>query len=1178
MSKMTLTEQQKRVVEDRGGTLLVSAAAGSGKTKVLVDRVMARIQEEGRNINEFLIITFTNAAASELRGKISVAISKALAFAPDNRHLRRQQNLLHLAQISTVHAFCGNLIRQYGYLIEVPSDYAMMEDPEREQILDRLLNDLLEERYQKKTSEFSLLVDLFAPGRNDADLIDLVKDLFDKLLSQPYPEDWLKNQITYLDMDTDIKDTLWGKLLIDDTIKQLEGLIGRYEWAVSAMQGDEKLIPKYLPCYETQLSALKRMLSAFQAPWDEIAPMLTMEYPRISVQKYPDPDFLDAIKDVKSDGKKLLEKLQLRFSRREAELIEEQNVIAPALEALKDLVLTLYKRFSAEKRKKNLLDFSDQEHLAIKLLVDGTGNPTAVAKEVMERYVEIMVDEYQDSNRVQELIFTAIARNGDTNRFLVGDVKQSIYGFRQAEPQIFIEKQNQYLPAGEATDGEPRRLVLSKNFRSRPEILNAVNHVFRSVMSRELGDIVYDEDEHLYPGLPEYPKTDASHVELHVLDLCKASNHNEEEEEESKYQKEASWVANRISELLQAGTPVRDGDGMRPARPGDIAILFRSKDPMNLYRKALIQRGIPVSTGVEKDLFQTPEGSVLMNLLRVIDNPHQDIPLISVLCCPMFRFSNEELAQIRKGSGKRRFYDALRESDSDVCRNAIEKISQLRQESTHMSADQLVWHLLYDTGLLSAYCAMDGGNEKRNNLLALYSLCRRAAGGGHIYLYELLRYLERCAEGGYLASGEGSEGVILTTIHKSKGLEYPIVFLSDISRKFNFREMSNPVIIDSQVGIGAKITDTVHRVRYPGIGYEALKCVKRKALLSEELRILYVAMTRPKDYLIMTYSATEAASVLRRLAPGAGLPAAPWCAKDAKCLGDWVLLSALSRLESGALTANSGYFGSERMIDDYPWSVCFHTVDQIPVKLYKESKREGSVTLPASTLLLDQLRWKDPHKAASLTPSKLTATQLKGRSKDDEAAENTPTAKKAPQLRRPDFIREKKGLTATEKGTATHLFLQYADFTRCLSTDSVMEELDAMAYEEYLTADQAASIDPEIITAMFRSSLGKKLLEAKKLIREFKFSILTDASEYYPGVEQEQVLLQGVIDAAIEEDDGLIVIDFKTDRVNEGNVRERAEQYRPQLETYKKALERIWHKPVKQTILYFLVPQIEIDL
>ena len=1176
MAKMTLTEQQKKVVENRGGTLLVSAAAGSGKTKVLVDRVMARITEEGRNINEFLIITFTNAAASELRSKISAAISQALASDPENRHLRRQQNMLHLAQISTVHAFCGNLIRQYGYLIEIPSDYGMLDDGERAQILDRLLTDLLEEQYQAGTPEFRQLSDWFGPGRNDSDLIDLIETLFETILSQPYPEVWMKSQTTYLDESTELSKTLWGKVMIENARQQLQGLISRYRWAIGAMEHDEMLIPKYLPLYEKQLADLCHDLTVFDRPWDEIGENLRLEDYRVVVLKHPDREFVKRLNDVKSDARALLKELRRMFSRPASELIAEQNTMAPALEALKATVLELYKRFTAEKRRKNLLDFSDQEHLAIRLLVDSAGKPTEVAREVSQSLCEIMVDEYQDSNRVQELIFTAISKSDDTNRFLVGDVKQSIYGFRQAEPEIFVEKMHSYLPAESAHRDEPRRLVLSKNFRSRPEILNAVNHVFRSVMSEDLGDITYNEDEHLYPGLPAYPDTDETHVELHVLNLTKGT---EDDEDLTKYQQEAAWVANRIVELLNKKTLIRDGNELRPAEPADIALLFRSSGAMGIYGKALTQRGIPVAVGGAGDLFETPEVSVMMNLLRVIDNPHQDIPLLSVLCCPLFRFSNDELAQIRIHSKKRRFFDALSDSDHPECKRFLSVYQTFRKEARSLSADQLVWYLIQDTGLLTAYCSMENGEEHKNNLLTFYGLCQNAAKGGHIYLYELLRYLERVAENGYAASGEGKKGVILSTIHKSKGLEYPVVFLPDLSRKFNFRELSDPVIVDSVGGIGAKITDRTHRVRYPGIGYMALKELKYKALLSEELRILYVAMTRPKDYLIMTYSASNAVNVLQRLALGAGIPAESWAAQGAAAMGDWLLLSSLSRLESGELTTQSGYYGWQRSIDDYPWTVKFHEISgPVAENKYESVSETAKVTVPSPSGLIQQLMWTDRHKAASVTPSKLTATQLKGRRKDEEAAEQTPQSKQLPQLRRPEFIQEKHGLTAAEKGTATHLFLQYADFSKCDTTDLVMEELDRMAEEEFLTAQQAAAIDPGVIVRLFCSPLGERLRNAPDLVREFKFSLLTDASQFYADVEGEQLLLQGVIDAAIIEDDGITVVDFKTDRVTEASVLERAEIYKPQLTIYKKALERIWKKPIKATILYFLSIGKEVNL
>ena len=1136
---------------------------------MLVDRVLKRIVEEGRNINEFLIITFTNAAAAELRGKISSAITGEIARQPENRHLSRQLELLHLAQISTVHAFCGALIRQYGYMLEVPPDYRMLEDSQKTEMLNRLLENLLEEAYETGSPGFRLLTDTLGAGRTDESLVNLVLTLQDKLQSQPDPVLWLRQQQVYLDAEVDLTQTAWGKLLRSDARKQLTWLIARYDWAITRMTGDEKLSVKYLHCYQMHRRCLEQMLVALDKPWDEIGPSLTMEYPRLVVQKYPDQTLLDAIKAVKNDGKELLDNLKKIFCRPEAQLIDEQNRMAPALEALLELVRRLEEAFSQEKRRKNLLDFADQEHLAIRLLVHpGSGQPTDLAREVAGRFTEIMVDEYQDSNRIQELIFTAICAPGDVNRFLVGDVKQSIYGFRQAEPGLFLEKYKTFVPADNACVGQSRKLVLSKNFRSRPEILEAVNHVFSTVMSEEVGDIVYGPEEQLYEGLDDYPETGKQHVEFHLLLPEKTDG-----EEASKYEQEAWWAARKIAALLTDKTPVREGDGLRPVQPEDIAILFRTKDPISVYSRVLKQAGIPVASGGGEKLFETPEVRVLVDLLKTLNNPHQDIPLLAVLCSPLFRFSNDHLAKIRSESNADRFYDAMRSCREPWCTAALEQLECLRQKAGEVSADALVWQLLHETGLLSAYSAMEDGKRRRENLLAVYELSRKAAGDGYLYLYQLLRVLERAEGNNTLAAAETSGGVVLTTMHASKGLEYPVVFLGDLSRQFNFRDLRATVLFDGDQGLGVKITDVENRVRYPGVGYQALTVKKQSVFLSEELRILYVAMTRPKDYLIMLYTADAPTKTLERLRAGAGNPAAPWASAGVKRLGDWVLLSALSRIEAGELFALCARPEGQLCVSQYPWAIHVESLEGMrqPYHIWaSQQNRAVTSEVPSPAQLIERLSWQDSHRAASQTPSKLTATQLKGRDKDQEAADGAQVQARIPQLRRPEFVLEKRGLSATERGTATHLFLQYADFSQCGDIDGVISQLDRLCEEEFLTEQQAEAVMPETIAALFISPLGRRMLEAKQLIREFKFSILEDAAQYYKDIDGEQVLLQGVVDAAILEPDGLTVIDFKTDRVTEASAAARAEEYRGQLATYKRALERIFQKPVKEMCLYFL--------
>ncbi|MDD6022868.1 MAG: helicase-exonuclease AddAB subunit AddA [Oscillospiraceae bacterium] len=1172
MAEPKLTPEQQQVVDNRGGTLLVSAAAGSGKTKVLVDRVMDQIIHEGRNIHEFLIITFTNAAAAELRAKIAKAIGKALSQDPDNRHLQRQNSLMPLAQISTVHAFCGSLIRQYGYLLEVPSDYAMLEDSERDPMLNRILGDLLEESYEKMTPGFRLLADTLGAGRTDSGLEDVIVTLFQKLEAQPYPTLWLHSQRTRFESMEDFESSSWVEILKKDAATKLKRLAQRYDWAISQMQGDEKLEKKYLPLYITQRQCLARMMDALNGPWDEIGVALQMDYPRVSVTKYEDKAKLEAIQAVKNDGKKLLEKLREQFLEPAGKLMEEQNAMEPAILALLELVEELEKRFSREKRRRNVLDFSDQEHLAIRLLTDGRGKPSAIAAEVRGRFCEIMVDEYQDSNRVQELIYTTISSAGDQNRFLVGDVKQSIYGFRQAEPEIFQEKYQRFQDAERVSDHSPRKLVLSKNFRSRPEILEAANHVFATVMSHEVSDLDYGPRERLYPGLDSYPDDRQTHVELAVLSLSKAENGRDDES--TKYQREAKWVAARVSQVLKEQLPVRDGDGTRPCRPEDIAILFRSKDPMGLYIRELEALGIPVSADNGTSLFETPEARVLVNILRTIDNPHQDIPLLSVLCSPLFRFSNDQLAQIRNVSDAPRFYDAMEECNEEWCQDAVNTIKALRKEARTLSAELLVWKLLQEYGLLTAYSAMADGSTRQQNLLAIASLARKQASGRHLFLYQLIQALDRYMESGVQLEGQSGGGVVLTTMHKSKGLEYPIVFLCDLSRRFNFRELSNQILVDNDMGLGVKMVDPAKRLRRPGVGHNAIAVKKRHKLLAEEQRVLYVAMTRPKDYLFMTYATGEKSDFMTKMLPGVGCPADYWAAESASCLGDWVILSALGRIEAGALFAEAGRPGCSLTVSDYPWSIRYEVLaeDQelggsryIPA-VETESQRE--ILSPA--LLLKGLKWEYDHMEAALTPSKLTATQQKGRNLDSESAEDTVQTPRKITLQRPAFMQETTGLSPTEKGTANHLFLQYADFVHLTDTDGAISELDRLVDEEFLTEQQAQAVRPEAMVRLFRSPLGQRMLNCQELIREFKFSLLMEAENYYTGLDGEKVLLQGVVDAAILEPDGITVIDFKTDRVTEDSVLARAEHYRGQLTSYRKALERIFQRPVKEMILYFL--------
>ena len=1179
MPELNLTAQQKAVVDNRGGTLLVSAAAGSGKTRVLVERVLNRIVNEGKNINDFLIITFTNAAASELRSKISAAITEELVSHPDKQRLSRQLVLLSLSHISTVHAFCGELIREYGYHLEIPSDFQMIDDAERSEMLNKQLDSLLEDAYIRKEPGFLLLSDTLGAGRNDKALGECILSLYETSLSQPDPIKWVKALQVCIPEEVDLAETTWGKQIVHYARAELEGLIRQYTWAVEAMRGDELLEKKYLPCYEMQLASLKNMLAALDLPWNDISDKLQMEFPLVRVTKYPDMDHLKAIQAVKTTAKTTLETLRRQFSGSSELLRKEQSALAPALKALSELVLDLDKRFSAEKRRKNVLDFSDQEHLAIRLLVNpNSGRPSSIAREISSRFSEIMVDEYQDSNHVQETIFRAIAAGNDENRVLVGDVKQSIYGFRNAEPMMFLEKYRKYPSAEHGVPSEPRKLILSKNFRSMPGILEAVNHTFATVMSESVGGLEYGEAEGLYAGFEEYPQMIDPCVELHILETASSDGGNDEK----KQQKEAEWVARHVVDMLSNGIKVRGDGELRNVKPEDIAILLRSRTSMSAFSRSLRAAGLPVAADTEENIFDTPEVRVLFNLMKVLNNPHQDIPLLAVLCSPVFRFSNEQLAAIRASSGQKRFFDAMRECPYPWSQSALDEIVQLRREAGELSADSLIWKLIHETGLIEAYSAMDDGARRRNNLLTVYQYALNCAAGQHLELYRFLRMLERAEKHGTLKTERKSQGIVLTTIHKSKGLEYPVVILPCLSQRFNMRDLSQPLLVDSEMGVAALITDSEKRIRYPGICHIAQRIKKEAEIRSEEMRLLYVAMTRAKDRLVMTYADRNPSNVLSKLLAGTGLPADTCFTSHVDSPGKWILLAALNRTESGALFAQSGRPDCRLSVSDYPWAVTYEHIEKVERKVYQQPGEEHDsliyVSLPSAEELVHALTWKYKYIDASRIPSKLTATQMKGRRKDIEAAEGTIVQAKIPQILSPDFVTQQRGLTATERGTAIHLFLQYADYSHCISALGIKEEKIRLEDNEFLTEQQLAAVDPDTIIRLFTSSLGQRLLKAENLIREFKFSILQDASRFFPNQENEEILLQGVVDAAWIEPDGICVLDFKSDLVSDSEIYGRAEYYREQLNTYKTALERIFRKPVKEMYLYFLSPGKEVLL
>ena len=1183
---MQRTPEQEAVVKNRGGGLLVSAAAGSGKTRVLVERLLDRILTEGKNIDEFLIITFTRAAAEELRARIAKELSQALSAQPDHAHLRRQTALLYQAQISTIHAFCTALLRQWGHLLDVPTDFALCEDEEARVLMIRTLNQVLEARYETVDPEgdFAKLLDILSAGRDDSRLLDIVLDVYEKIQSYSNPTAWLEEQRRALDLTgvTDAGQTPWGKLLLEEAFQTASYWVEQMDRACDLARRDEVLEKAYLDSLTVTCQDLNALAQATQSSWNETVRQ-AVSFPRLkSAKGVEDSGAQEQIKSLRAQCKKAVEDLNKQFTDDSADLLGDMTLIYPAMRGLIDLVEDFSAAYGAEKRRRSLVDFSDLEHLTVQLLMDSSGAPTDLAHQWGSQYVEIMVDEYQDTNQVQNTIFQALSDEG-RNLFMVGDVKQSIYRFRLADPTIFLKKYRTFLPWTQAAEGQDRKITMSRNFRSRPQVLEAANDLFRGIMSPQLGEMAYTDEEALHPG-GSFSEGEGYETEFHVLDFSQDPALTEEKQNRNFL--EARFVAKRIASLLREGFPVSDGEGgTHPVRPEDIAILLRSPSPVrHYYTLALEEQSVGWSAEEGEDFFQTTEISVALSWLQIMDNPRQDIPMLAVLRSPVCVFSGDRLAEIRTLT-EGDWYTALRAASDlgwEDCSAFLQDLETLRFGAGEQSSHKLLWDLYHRTGLLEIFSAMPGGEKRRDNLLSFYALARRFESNGHKGLFGFLLHLERVQTSGgvHIAATQAKEagGVKILSIHRSKGLEYPVVFLCGLGRRFNYTDLQKPVLFHTKLGLGPKGIDGGTMVEFSTLARSGVALALKKEMLAEEMRLLYVAMTRAKEKLILTHTLSYGVSDLKGLAERVSWPADPRVLASCSSVGQWLILTAMARPEGEALRQAAGAERISLPQETFgpAWRIQYHT-GSASQEAYQRSDKvaETSETDLTDQEILSQLRWQYPHSSAPATPAKVTATQVSQEQEEEPGVfllEDRMDGAQKPFLR-PQFAQEELGLTPAQQGTALHTAMQSIRLDQTGSVEEILRELARLTREQYLTPQQAQAIDPVSLARFFASDLGREMQESTTIHREFPFSLLADAARFFPKTPPgEQVLLQGVIDCWFERLDGLTLVDFKTDRVSAREAAERGERYRGQLAAYAYALEELTGKPVTRQVLWFLRP------
>lgn len=1153
MSEFKPTAAQSAAMTTRGSAVLVSAGAGSGKTKVLTERLMGFITdpEHPVDIDSFLVITYTRAAAGELRGRIMDELAAKLANDPSNRRLRRQSALCQRAQIGTIHGFCAALIRENCNLAGISPDFKVIDDERAQTMKTAALERVLEQRYEHSADYpgFIALVDSVGRGRDDHRLAELVLTLHGKMQSHARPEEWARGQVELLNSHADdVGDTPWGREVLDAAKRVADYWVREMDRLILAMDGCEKIREKYLPSISETAAQIRELSRRLDIGWDKARECLPIEFPTLGrLVNSPDPELSTRIKNRRDECKnKAMRSIEKTLSAPSAKLLDEMAATADAMSALLALTLDFDAQYSQAKRRAGFCDYADLEHIAAQLLTNTDGTPTELAARLSARYTEVMVDEYQDVSQVQDTIFKAASDEGN-KLFLVGDVKQSIYRFRLADPEIFTEKYTHYPDAELAAEGEPRRILLQENFRSRREILDCANAVFSLCMSRELGELEYDEAARLkcgasYPGSVPVP-------ELLLLDIGAAAD--EDDDRPDKKALEARLIGTEIQKLMSAGTEV----GGRPLEYGDIAILMRAANANRaIYARELAAMGIPVAAGQSSSFFDSVEVSSVISLLAVIDNPHQDIPLIAALRSPAFGFSADKLAFIRTFDTKGDFYAALTaaaEQDAD-CARFISVLTRFRALAPELPAAELLWQLVDELDLIALCSAMTNGAQRRANLLELIELSGQFDATQYRGVHRFVLWLRQLSESG----NEPNTGAVSTsavqimTIHKSKGLEFPVVFLSDMSHQFNKMDMRSSVLIHPKLGLGAKVTDMQRRVEYPSLARNAIQLRLERELLSEEMRVMYVALTRPKERLFITAAMKDPEKAIATASAVVTTPMESEVLANAASYVWWFIYAALADEQQHLkIRLCRGVDGADDTAEE--------CVTQ-PVNEEALAKLESA------------MRFSYPHKAAQALPSKITATELKSRvDADPEAA---PLVKeRIRKLQMPDFTRKDKPVTGAERGIATHLALQCMDIGKTASLDEVRGEIARLEREKFLSAREVAAVDANAIYKLFTSPLGQRIRTADKIHREFKFSLLCDAGDVYPDVSGEELLLQGVVDCCIEENGKLCIIDYKTDRVRDSAaLSTRVTFYTPQLRAYASALRRIFGMDVASCVLYFL--------
>ncbi|WP_062105312.1 helicase-exonuclease AddAB subunit AddA [Bacillus niameyensis] len=1226
------TDDQWKAIMAKDQDILVAAAAGSGKTAVLVERIIQKIlaEKDPINVDQLLVATFTNAAAAEMRHRIGEALEKAISHDPLSSHLRRQLGLLNSAAISTLHSFCLNVVRKYYYLVDIDPGFRIADQTESDLLRDEVLDDLFEAQYGLEENErFFRLVDTFTNDRSDLALQELVLKLYDFSRSHPNPDQWLDRIIEMYDVTEgmSVEELPFIDVLKFDISLQLSAAKENISQAMELARMPGGPAPRF-ENFQDDLLIIENIEQAAYEGWEQLYDVMNQwKFSRAKPCKGDeyDPNLVKEADQLRKNAKSALEKLQKEFFSRKPEyFLKDMRGMKPELESLIELVKRFSRQFAIKKAEKGIVDFSDLEHLCLDILVEQQAGeqepqPSEVAFSYRSQFTEVLVDEYQDVNMVQETIIRLIS-NGEEfngNLFMVGDVKQSIYRFRLAEPNLFLDKYIRFTSEGNETG---LRIDLSRNFRSRSEILDATNFLFKQIMGTGVGEIEYDESAELVKG-SAYPviSDNLYPVEIAILDQSEKSEVDQEGTNEESFDRveleqsrlEARFISRKIREIIDERKPIYDlkAKNERPIRYKDIVILVRSLSWASDIMEELKAAGIPGYADLSNGYFQTTEVSIMMSLLKIIDNPDQDIPLAGVLRSPIVGLDEEELAYIRLQSKRGSYYEAVKKFVSTSADNRyihaweltsefIEQLGKWRGLAREGALSQLIWQLYRDTGFYEFSGGLPGGKQRQANLRALYDRARQYEETTFRGLFRFLRFIERMRERGNdlgvaHALGEEEDVVRIMTIHSSKGLEFPVVFVGGIGRKFNMRDINSSYLFDKEFGFASKYVDSEKRISYTSLPQIALRKKKKMELLAEEMRVLYVAMTRAKEKLYLVGSAKNADKEVKKWLKAAHH--SDWLLRDhdrssAVSYLDWLGMALMRHEEGSDFFPEKG----EGHYLEHPslWKMDIFSREDFSEEPTREDNMEDEwlntikaekpflMTSARNTEVISRLQWKYSHSQATSKMSKQSVTELKRIFEVNDETSDTRFIKRDPKAvyDRPKFMKEKGHLSPTEYGTAMHTVMQHIPLEDVPTLLSVQTCLAKLVEKEILTAEQAEIVSCEQIVRFFETEIGQKMLSARSIQREVPFTIGVPAKEVYIDWdgENENVLVQGIIDCILEDETGVYLIDYKTDTIHGkfagGFPKAKntlANRYRTQLNFYERAIQEILGKKVIGKYLYF---------